>query len=668
MASLRQSTLLSNVSIPGTHESCALYDHAKAGYNQCQWLTIPEQLLNGIRFLDIRPRGDTLEITHAGADQKITFGEVQQQVVDFLKDNPSEIVLMNVQQEYVYVPNAEFVKKFNEAVAGYVNYWFFEARIPTIEEARGRIVLIRGYNPTGFNPTAPTNGSWLADKGIPLNALTIEGTSANEYFRFQNDSKAWESDNIRAIETMIDEGIIDNRIVLNFLSYAHFGATPGRNAAAMNPLIYEYIKERTNSKLGILPMDFATNTPGFIEEIIRHNLKWGEVVSADFSGSGHKDNAVFIDKGNNTTALLLFSAFQLIQVWISEPGHWQATQMSKAVAGDFSGTGKMEIAVFYDYGHSQTKLWLFSATGDGYFQPRQVWDSGAGHWDASGMSRILVGDFSGSGQTEIAVFYNYGNYQTKLWLFSVGSGQPFEPKIGWDSGAGHWDANGMSRVAVGDFSGTGKSEIAVFYNYGHSQTKLWLFSATADGSFQPRQVWDSGADNWEVSGMSEIITGDFSGSGQTEIAVFYNYGHSQTKLWLFSAASSQPFEPKIVWDSGAGYWGYIRMSGAVAGDFSGTGKMEIATFYDYYGGRIGLWLFSATSSNSFQHKQVWDSGPGYLRVTGMSEIVAGDFSRSGQTEIAAFYDYDPFNTGVWLFSDDGNNSFQRQSVWEGKLF
>ena len=441
MAYINQSTPLFKVSIPGTHDSCALYDHATGGYTQTQWLKIPEQLANGIRFLDIRPayelKGKPFEINHGGYDQNITFAEVQKQIIDFLKANPSEVVLMNVQQEYTRQNNADFAARFNQIVAGYEDYWFFEERIPTIEEARGRIVLIRGYDPSKFNPNNPDNGGWLTDKGIPWNGLTVEGNSENYYFRTQNASNAWEKDKIRAIETMIDEGIIDNRFVLNFLSYAHAGATPGRNAEAMNPLINQYIaKKRPNSILGILPMDFATNTPGFIEEIIRHNVQWREVV-----------------------------------------------------AGNFSGAGRKEIAVFSDDSNSTTSLWLFSPTGDGSFQPRKVWDSGVGNWEATRMSKVVVGDFSGDGKSEIAVFYDYGNLRTGLWLFSAAVAQPFQPQRVWDSGAGNWMALAMSETIVGDFSVSGKMEIATLYDYNFSTTGVWLFSAASSNSFQPRMVW-----------------------------------------------------------------------------------------------------------------------------------------------------------------------------------
>ena len=262
IASVDQSFPISLLSIPGTHESCALYDHATAGYTQCQWLSISDQLLNGIRFFDIRctyeKDGTHFEITHGGYDQNISFAKVQQEVIDFLDANPSEFVLMNVQQEYSTNTDQEFSDRFDELVLGHEDYWFFEERIPTVTDCKKRIVLIRG--------------GWSGSKGIPWNGCTIDGKSANDYFLTQNAWTAYESDKLKAIKDMFELPFIGNQFNLNFLSYAHFGATPGKNAEAMNPAILKHIQMIAPDRpLGVMPMDFATNTPEFIEEIIRHN-------------------------------------------------------------------------------------------------------------------------------------------------------------------------------------------------------------------------------------------------------------------------------------------------------------------------------------------------------------------------------------------------------------
>jgi hypothetical protein len=159
-------------------------------------------------------------------------------------------------------------------------------------------------------------------------------------------------------------------------------------------------------------------------------------------------------------------------------------------------------------------------------RPSQVWVSGQGNWAWSG-SKVIAGDFLGSGKTDIAVLYGYPNSETGLWLFTSDSN--FQPIQVWVSGQGNWEWS-RSKVIAGDFLGSGKTDIAVLYDYPNSETGLWLF--TSDSNFQPIQVWVSGQGNWEWS-LSEVILGDFQGDGKAEIAVFYSYPNSETGMWLF---------------------------------------------------------------------------------------------------------------------------------------
>lgn len=331
MTGVNSSTLLSDISIPGTHDSCARYDHATAGYTQTQWLSIPDQLSQGIRYLDIRCTyeldGKPFEITHGGYDQKITFAEVQAQVIEFLDANPSEVVLMNVQQEYSKASNTEFVARFDSIIAGHEDHWFFEERIPMLGEVRKRIVLIRTFDPLTFDGPKG-DGGWLTNKGIPWNGFKYwdgDGLSENDYFTTQNASNAWESDKKAAIEKKFGVTVAERRgrFVLNFLSYAHGGATPGKNAEAMNPWVDDYIEKQLapDALLGMLPMDFASNTPGFIQEIVNRNptytntkgdLVWREhsgwQTGAPFPGGpGFPPMGVTIGKGGWTGFKLVFA-------------------------------------------------------------------------------------------------------------------------------------------------------------------------------------------------------------------------------------------------------------------------------------------------------------------------------------------------------------------------
>jgi hypothetical protein len=332
-------------------------------------------------------------------------------------------------------------------------------------------------------------------------------------------------------------------------------------------------------------------------------------VRTDEPGAAARSLPVLYDYSNGLTRLWLFrnvgqSPMTTQITWDSGAGNWD-TWRSTPVSGDFDGDGKTDAAAFYNYGGAHTRMFLFpDVNGSGPVAPRQVWDSGAGNWDA-GRSTFVAGDFDGDGRSEIGGFYNYGNGHTRLWVFS-GIGGTISTRIAWDSGPGNWDA-GRSTFRTGDFDGDGRSEIGAFYNYDGGLTRLFVF-AGVNGAATTRVAWDSGAGNWDA-GRSTFVAGDYDADGRTDLGGFYNYGGGHTRLFTFTGIAGNA-SVRQVWDSGAGNWDAGRHR-VVARDFDGDGDTEIGAFYDYGGSLTRLFLFSdVVSSGPVNVRAVWESGAG----------------------------------------------------------
>jgi len=77
MSSLNGSLSLSQFSIPGTHDSMALYEPV-SGTAKCQNLSLGDQLNAGVRFIDIRCRhiNNAFAIHHGSIYENANFDDV----------------------------------------------------------------------------------------------------------------------------------------------------------------------------------------------------------------------------------------------------------------------------------------------------------------------------------------------------------------------------------------------------------------------------------------------------------------------------------------------------------------------------------------------------------------------------------------------------------------
>ena len=156
MGKLKDETSLSALSIPGTHNSPTC--HRALPSVRCQATSPPEQLDNGVRFFDIRvqpedPKDlskDRLVLVHSVFPISLTgpkyFRDLVNEIFAFLDRNPSETVIMSVKREGPgEATDAQLSRILRDHYAGDVNHWFTAPRIPTLGEARHKIVLVRRF-------------------------------------------------------------------------------------------------------------------------------------------------------------------------------------------------------------------------------------------------------------------------------------------------------------------------------------------------------------------------------------------------------------------------------------------------------------------------------------------------------------------------------------------
>lgn len=157
MSHINGELKLSEINIPGTHDSGAQYIFPSYILRN-QNSSIEEQLLNGYRYLDIRVslwRKGGLRITHdVGTCREaksfystpLTFEKIVETSLDFLAYHSDETIIMAVKPENSDDDITALTELIEDAISKNPDKWYTDNKIPTLNEARGKIVLARRYD------------------------------------------------------------------------------------------------------------------------------------------------------------------------------------------------------------------------------------------------------------------------------------------------------------------------------------------------------------------------------------------------------------------------------------------------------------------------------------------------------------------------------------------
>jgi len=162
---------------------------------------------------------------------------------------------------------------------------------------------------------------------------------------------------------------------------------------------------------------------------------------------------------------------------------------------------------------------------------------------------VAVGDFNGDGKTDIATANTGTGANTASVLLNSGDG--FAIHTDYPVG------NFPSGIAVGDFNGDGKADIATA-NYNAFTVSVLLNTGS---SFAPHTDYPVGIHPFGV------VVGDFNGDGMLDIATANNGANTASVL----LNSGDGFATQADYPVGS------DPAGIVVGDFNGDGKLDIAT-------------------------------------------------------------------------------------------
>jgi FG-GAP-like repeat/Abnormal spindle-like microcephaly-assoc'd, ASPM-SPD-2-Hydin len=265
-----------------------------------------------------------------------------------------------------------------------------------------------------------------------------------------------------------------------------------------------------------------TGNAGTVEVLLNNG---GGTFSATSYGGGGNSIAIGDFNGDNVPDLVTSGAFNGSTADVSVllgngdgtfgfPTTFPVGNNATWVAlGDFRNSGKLDLAVT-----TGTSVAILLGNGDGTFGPAVDYPT------AAGPTMVLAADFNGDGKLDLATAnYTYTAQNVSI-LLGNGDGT-FQAAVDYPIPT----FGAPSFLAVGDFNGDGKPDLAVMTGLlANAQIDVSILVGNGDGTFQP-------AVTFGTRGKGGLAIADLNGDGAADIAVagvsiLFNRGNGPAAL------------------------------------------------------------------------------------------------------------------------------------------
>ena len=238
----------------------------------------------------------------------------------------------------------------------------------------------------------------------------------------------------------------------------------------------------------------------------------------------------------------------------------------------------------------------------------------------SGPQSVAVGDFNGDGKPDLAVVNSYSNNVSIL----LGNGDgTFQIHVDYPTGAQ------PGSVAIGDFNGDGKLDLAVVNSYSNNVSVLL---GNGNGTFQPAVSYGTGSG----TGPAFVAVGDFNRDGKLDLAVA-NSNSSNVSVLLGNGDGT--FQTAVNYDVGG------APTSIAVGDFNHDGKLDLAVAVPVPGPSTYVSVLLGNGDGTFQ------TAVNYNAPYAPDAVAVGDFNGDGNLDLVV--GNRSSNISVFLGNGDG---------------
>jgi len=355
------------------------------------------------------------------------------------------------------------------------------------------------------------------------------------------------------------------------------------------------------------------------------------IIPADFNSDGIMDIAILgPTSGTQGVSILLGRADGTFAPAVNYP-----VAASGITVGDFNGDGKLDIIAISktDYPIAD----FLAGNGDGTFQSAASLDLGISNAE---YSFVASADFNGDGKLDIVLLTpNYGTGATLAIEIGNGNGS-FQAPVTYSVPTAPY-------VAIGDFNGDGKPDIAVSGPYDMSSPAgvIVVLINNGNGTFKAPVQY---AVN---SGVMSLTLADMNNDGKLDLMVYTSAG-TTTGISVLPGIGDGTYASPVTTTSNLlySYSGWLAVA-----DFNGDGKLDVAapSNYDYT-----FVLLLGKGDGTFQTPP-----PMYSEGLG-SVLLPLDINRDGKPDVVAWGrgNY-PFYSSLTVMINKGNGVFPQATTY-----